>query len=185
MRDNKGDNRGYSLVELIIVLAILSIFTAFMTYSFGMVSGKYARQCANNIGTALDKAKNYAMIRSGSIDAYLVIRQDSKGYVAEYYLPNSPITTDPTDCFMVDSETAGRKTVAVTCVLQDGNEIPIEGSTKLYVFFDRITGAFKEVKVSDDAGDTIEYCDGIRVQYGKKFYLRFITNTGKHEVIKM
>lgn len=180
------NNKGYSLIELVVVVAIMAVLTSVVAYSYGIVSGKEARQCAGNISTALDKAKNYAMAKSGSSDAYLLIRKDSaEGWVADYYFPDSAVSGG---CHWVEKEKLGKKAVEVECELTSGTRA-LDETTGICIYFNRITGAFKEAKlvtVQSDGSingviETAE-CKTIRVKRGKVYEITCTIATGKNEV---
>jgi len=185
MRD---DNKGYSIVELIIVIAIMAIITGFLAYSFSMVTGQQPRECANNISVALDKAKIYSMSKSGSSDAYVEIWLDSnKGYVASYYAPNSPIKVNAipgTDYIKIEEEIIGKKTVSVECFLADasGTSFEINGTNRIRIYYDRITGGFKKAAAVLGGSTMEEYCAKIAVSRGREYQITFITATGKHSL---
>lgn len=50
---NQIGNKGMSLVELIVVVAILAIFTGGITYSMNWASGKAAEECAQKLAYSL------------------------------------------------------------------------------------------------------------------------------------
>lgn len=180
----RKDNRGFSIVELIIVIAIMSIMLGVMVYSFSLVTGKEASQCAHNIGTAMDKAKNYAMAKSGSSDVYLLIRKDgNKGYIAEYYIPDGPISTS---YHMAEgrSEKLGKKAVEVKCTV-GGSRVPLDDSNGIRIYYNRITGAFKDAEIVSNDNTSISdtgACTQIEVKRGKTIRLTLIQETGKYKL---
>ena len=50
-------NAGYSLVELIVVIAIIAVILATISYSAVMVFGANAKACANNLQRAIADCK--------------------------------------------------------------------------------------------------------------------------------
>ena len=82
------DDKGFSLVELVVVIAIMAVMGGVLIYSFSLVTGQEARQCASNLSTALNKAKNVALTKSGSSDAFMELsRETDGGYVVQYFVP--------------------------------------------------------------------------------------------------
>lgn len=68
----KKDNRGFSLVELIIVLAIMATLTGAVFIGIGMVSGKPAEECASKIFSSLQGNRTTAMGKySASVSFYV------------------------------------------------------------------------------------------------------------------
>ena len=60
------NNKGYSLVELIIVIAIMALLTGTVFFSINMIFGAGAKACANDIKEALAENKVTAMGKSGA-----------------------------------------------------------------------------------------------------------------------
>jgi len=55
------DNKGVSLIELVVVIAILMVLTGVTTFSYRMVSNKTVTQCAENMKISLEKNKTTVM----------------------------------------------------------------------------------------------------------------------------
>ena len=53
----KKDNRGYSLVELIIVVAIIAVVATTAVLSIGLIFSANAKTCANDIMSAISECK--------------------------------------------------------------------------------------------------------------------------------
>lgn len=67
----KKDNRGFSLVELIIVLAIMAALTGATFIGIGMISGKPAEECASKIFSNIQANRTTAMGKySASVSFY-------------------------------------------------------------------------------------------------------------------
>ena len=65
------DNRGLSLVELIVVMAIMAVMVGGSVLSISMLTGARARQAAKNMEAQLNDIKTGAMSRAGE---YMVVR---------------------------------------------------------------------------------------------------------------
>lgn len=180
----RKDNKGFSMVELVVVIALMAVLGSVLVYSFSMVTGQEARQCANNISTVLDKAKNYAMTKSGSSDAYVEITKGSDGFIATFYKPVSPINDSAVpgsaDYAQLETESIGKKAVGVTVTLEGGSSFEINETTRLRIYFDRVSGAFKEAVVISGSSETKAYCTGITIVRGRTYQISFFNPTGKH-----
>lgn len=201
------DNKGFSLVELVIILAISAALSGTIFYSFTLMTGQYARECANNLSTALDKEKNYALTRSASVDCYMEIIKDGKNYVARYYIPESAIaegsdlTHDGADWLFAEEYKIGKSRVDITCKIGSGTEITIDDGTSVKFVYNRINGSMKAIVESDatepaamggvrrgyippDTESAVHTLNGdkvvITLEYGRRYEIELYTATGKH-----
>ncbi len=62
------NNKGFSLVELIVVIAIIAIMVLLVTYSNSMVTNAEVRQVAYDINSSLSQSRLYSMNNTG-VDA--------------------------------------------------------------------------------------------------------------------
>lgn len=170
----RKNNKGFSLVELIVVIAIMSVLLGIFVYSISLVSGRDAQKCANNISDALDQAKSYAMAKSGSTDAYMEIRKMGNNfYIAEFYVPNSPVKD--TGYTLIDTEKLGSGNVKISCNV-GGSSYEIQGANKLKVTYDRLNGSFKQANIAGNTGKL----QSIVVTRGRTYQLTMVQSTGKH-----
>jgi len=178
------DNKGYSMIELLVIIALMGIIGAGLVYSFSLVTGQYARECASNLSATLDKARNYSFTKSASSDAYVEISLGAEGYVATYYAPHSPIDADAqpgtSDYVELEQDVIGKKSVDITCNLADASSFNITGAESVRIYYDRISGAFKEAARVSGGTATKVFCDSITVKHGKTYKLTFYNATGQH-----
>lgn len=84
----KKDNRGMSLVELIIVIAIMGVIVGMTGYGLALVSKKPVDECAKKIEMVLNQNRTNAM---GNTKAYVEFYLNDKNRVTvtEYLLNNA------------------------------------------------------------------------------------------------
>lgn len=176
------DNKGYSLVELVVVIAIIAIIGGAFAYTFVMVFNQQAKEGANGISLSLDKAKTYAMTKSGSSDAYLEISKASGGdYIVRQYVPVNP--TSPSSTYeLAEEEELCDKSVSIVCHMKDGSFYEITDTCKIKIYFDRVSGAYKKAVVDDGGAGKTEYCSKIEVKKNATYLLTLISSTGKHKL---
>lgn len=73
MEQQNDNNRGFSLVEIIIVVAILSVMMGVVGYGFNMVNGKPAEKYAKKFAAAISNARTNGMGKYGN---EIVIKND-------------------------------------------------------------------------------------------------------------
>lgn len=198
MKDSKRDNRGLSLVELVIVVAIMAVMGAFYFLGTSLLAGQYVRECASDISAALSKEKNYSLTRSATIDCYMELAYDTDGYYVRYYQPKNAIATgkDPTsgnyqgdDWVLADEEKIGRRSVSVVCTFDGGPDVTIGTGQSVKFIYNRISGAFKKAVISDGSTQGIEsegtvFCTGIKISGGRIYDIAIHPETGKHELTR-
>ncbi len=76
-------NRGFTLVEMIVILAIFAILLGILVPSLNPIRGLRAKRAADSIGTALDRTRAEAMSR---LVGEMKLEYTSDGYFISYYL---------------------------------------------------------------------------------------------------
>lgn len=158
----KRDNRGMSLVELIIVMAILAVLSGVMILGISLISGKPAEVCANKLVSALASDRMTAM---GSMSARLAIYKDAEGRI---WVKETVTELDGSERDAVPVQ-VGDAGVTVRYRITGDPDIGSSGnsgrdlgdsSAPLVISFDRSTGAFNDLAYGDHMGTGLEgkYC---------------------------
>lgn len=153
----KLNNKGLSLVEMIIVIAIISIFTVMFSMGVGVLTSKPADECAEKFASTL---RNVRVSTMGKKSTQVVLKQESVG---------API-------YMIEIVNGSTKTPVrvgeknITCTfLVSGDTTPKDlssyGSSGIQLSFDRTTGGFNEVDVG---GGTMKYINTFYFEKGTK-----------------
>lgn len=189
------DNRGFSLVELLIVVAIIGVMSGFVFIELPLLTGQKARECANNVSAALGREKNYALTRSATIDCYMELLCDADGsYCVKYYIPQDAVKDGTSDAHWVlaEEQKVGSGQVTVSCGFSDGSSMNVAAGHSLKLVYKRTDGAFKYALESDGSVVGIEpgggtpagakQCTDITFDRGKKYKITLYPATGKHEM---
>lgn len=179
------DERGFSLVELIVVIAIISIIGSGAYSMLGLLNGKYAKECATKTQAALSQTKVAAMSKSKGAalyDVYIRIYTDSRGSV---YVDS--VTGRGTSDEYRTTEKIGNSRVTVSAVKgKIGTEafdstIALGTSNEIIIAFNRADGTFNEV-LSAEGGvkeTDIYWKRMIFTQGNVEYVLDFVPITGK------
>lgn len=171
-----SDNKGYSLIELVIVLAIIAIIMSTVFYSIILVFSANAKSCANNIQRSIGDCKVTTM---GKADAYMVLYRNSGGDVyTQMHIKESDGTwTDE------EPQKVGSSKVTVGYISGEGNVetsdtiVPLLPDDSIEIHFDRSNGGFK----ADAAGNLYK---AVSVEGGnRKYNITMVKLTGKSEVV--
>lgn len=170
----KHDNRGMSLVELVIVVAIIVVIGAVGITSFNAMTGKPAQQCAQKIVYSLEKHRTTSASKVG---AYYVLSYDAatKEIIAEEFVSNDLST----GYISIGRSAIGAANVEVTYYV-DGDAAAYNLKTgAITLQFDRSSGAFRPLTSANTATDG-KYCTKIvATRGGRDFEVTLVPFTGK------
>lgn len=139
----KTDNLGFSLVELIIVVAIMSLFLGVAGYGLSLSSGKPAEECARKLAaciqhgrtTTMGKYRNVITISKESGSERTVVREDV----------TIKIEDDGTVQTSARSATVGSKGVKVEYSTDEGGSFAeLTAGSSIELRFDSGSGALKK-----------------------------------------
>ncbi len=147
-------NGGFSLIELIVVIAIMTILTVGIAISLSSVSNQKAKAAAKTIYSSLEYAQTAAMAKT---TACLEICQKDDGYYLTVVEGSAtqPVRKEKKLC---DDSVTISYTTKGSAVVQKIDATPFQ------ITYDHVTGAMLPVKEAAD-GSPI-YCNGIIVSKG-------------------
>lgn len=171
----RKDNRGLSLVEIIIVITILSIVAGVVTTGVSLASGRPADECAAKLQSVIQSGRLTAM---GKLSVTLEIYMNDAGYI---YIEET-VTSEgenPTDPPVVRTTLTriGDIGVSLEFTLTNGVTTALlpNHANSLILSFDRSSGAFKPIEGYSDV-----YCKTITISRGnREKELRLAYLTGK------
>lgn len=164
----KRDNRGLSLVEMIIVVAILAVVGGLMTMGISAVVSKPADECASKLEASLKNARITTMGKQ-SVTLKLYEKDDC------IYLKEEVITAGGTSS--TKDIKIGAKDVEVSYKLVGGSTYSSLGdsSNPLVLAYKRSTGGFMEITPGSN-----QYCEEIKITKGtRERFLKMAHLTGK------
>lgn len=171
------DNRGMSLVEIIIVVAIMSTFIGVMGYGISMISGKPAEECAQKLLSAIQHTRT---ITTGKQDTTITIFMDSEERIVTKEVSVRLLDNDGNTTTEERESVVGAKGVTVVCTMSDRTTVNIAG-TKVELKFDRGSGALRSTRINDTDYGTL--CTLITISKGDKIrYITITPVTGKLEL---
>ena len=170
----KKNDKGYTLVELVAVIAIMVVMTGVLTLSVSIIYNEDAKRAAALIDDELTEARMLSMSKSGNIvmiidtdtvasNNKIVIKRDSADYKTVY----------------ID------KDVLISSKL-DGAALTSPG-TDIEITFDKSTGSVVSINTKSGTDLTNKICEITSVaQKGRKPEARvsLIVNTGRHYIEK-
>lgn len=191
----KEKNKGYTLVELVVVVSIMAILLTIIVPNVSIIWRFRAKRAANSIAAALDKTKVEAMNR---LVGEMKLKKGSDGCYITYYLDRGKRAADISE---EDGEQIGpaRLRISYTTDLEDGVLHELQEGESLILTYDRDTGAFRPIQnnvisqnqIAEYLGnnqdisfpDTGAYCTSIIVSGGAhKYVITLNKDTGKYQM---
>ena len=150
----KKNNKGFSLVELIVIIAIMAVLTTSIITYIGMIGTAEAKRCANGLSTGLSQTKVCAMSRS---KASMIVYSDDTGVYLKTVQGNAErVEKIGKAGTKVEYRTVRNSDAFVPVGTTEANGVKIE--------FDRASGACKKMASG-------VYCHGFKVTCGKTTYI--------------
>lgn len=194
--DMKLNNRAFSLVELIVVIAIMSVLVGFVSVGTGILSGKAARETRDKLLSSLENVKTQTLGKN-AIDASISYDASKKQYILTYsYLKTTvlidgskdtstvteskTVGTDKCEIYFADNTFSDVITSADDCINYYGSSDigKIDETTSVSFSFDRSSGALKPYI---SVGGVDYYIEHIYVVQGAHdpYGIRLYPETGK------
>ncbi|MBO4678769.1 MAG: prepilin-type N-terminal cleavage/methylation domain-containing protein [Lachnospiraceae bacterium] len=165
--DNK--NRGFSLIELIIIIAILGIVSVGSVVGLSMINGKPADQCARSLKMALT---NHRLSTMGKDTAYMEIYMESDGTI---WVHERLETTNSSETVDNRTKLCGSGVDFTVHKFSGSTETLSAGGAPVTISFNRHNGSF-------NLGQDIDYIHISKASHS--YRLKFYNLTGKAELIK-
>lgn len=169
MKNNR--HKGFSMIELILVIGIMGIFTALSSIGFGYLQSGNVKSAARNIDATLTKLRLDTMKQTNSPTMYIY----KKG--SDYYMYCTANTfLVPGEGSAAVGQKIGNRNVTISAQ-KGGSEKTLASGESFNIKFKKGSGAFSStdithiyVKHTDDQG---------RIQ-GIVYDIEMIPETGKH-----
>lgn len=189
-------NKGFTLVELIIVVAIFTILLGIAIPSLDSILGFRVNRAANSIAAALDRTKTEA---SNRLVGEMMLEKKSDGYYISYYLDRGKVGSTSNVKQDQPEKIAPARTIISYTTDTDSTDKVMNVGEKLIITYDRATGAFLPIQDSVISQETIlsnleagkdvslkrdgAYCTSITVKGGRRYKaISLIKDTGKYSV---
>ena len=146
MRGLEKNNKGYSLVELIIVIAIIAVIGLGATWSIILVFSANAKTCANDLVSAISECKIMTMTK-GQGNVRLILYRDGENGAIYSKLQTKESPSAGWEDSKDGREKIGASKCTVTRIEDDGvteTSIPTSEGAAWEIYFDRSSGKLED-----------------------------------------
>lgn len=173
------NDKGISLIEVLIVVVIIGVMTGAVTMTFSIVHSRNPSNCISNIDSLLEEVKSEAM--SKERPPYLVIYQSSDEAYPGYYAAKTTSLASYTEQPQSDTK-IGTNRIKLQITLSDHSVIDI-AEKEVFITFDRASGSMKNCSVAVKGTVPVEVSTPEQIAAtggGRESTIRIIAETGKH-----
>lgn len=157
------DDKGFSLVELIIVMAISAVLLGVAWYGINSLSGKQVNEYVNNLESYLGKTRAYTLAFAKNT-VQMELSHTADGYYVTTYHGGTA----------EESRKIGNPSLTVSYYTGESSKVELAEGVTLKLSFKRDSGAFNPI-----SGEA--YCEKIEVaKGGKTVNLVMVAATGKY-----
>ena len=169
-KNQNKQNGGYTLIELIVVIAIITVLVGFIGYNISVTWSFRARECSKDITTDIQSLKVTTLAKSATVpgatgfpDTYMSLYYDGNNVMRKFHYK------DGTE----EIEQIGKRVKVFYGSGASMTEIGTAGAGEFKIIFNRSTGA-----IVTESG-TVSSVKKIEVRSGKTYTIEVVPQTGK------
>lgn len=135
------NNKGYSLLEAIVIIAILGVLTGFMATSSGLFDGRRVKACADSVSSLLDKVRLANLCKDEvTLTIYKDTDQAIKAKIVTKIMSSNRSTTEKE---FIEDVSNDNVEMSYSTDISGSSENPA-GAAGMVFNFNRNTGAIKD-----------------------------------------
>ena len=173
------NNKGFSLIELIVIIAIMGVLVGGASLGIGLVFSKDAMKCATRLNDSIYDARANSMYKAGKFELSI----DNSGSVNTATISQTDLTPATSDTVYLDGVDSGMKTeIKATFVTE---AVPEETDLRLplNLTFDKAKGnVYFDVDADGTYDDGIIVFDITPLRGNRTAKVQLVTTTGKHTI---
>ena len=173
------NNKGFSLIELIVIIAIMGVLVGGASLGIGLVFSKDAMKCATRLNDSIYDARANSMYKAGKFELSI----DNSGSANVATISQTDLTPVTSDTVYLDGVDSAKKTDISAKFVTEADPEGTSFSLPVTVTFDKSKG-----NVYFDVNGDGAYDDGIIVfditprRGNRTAKVQLVTTTGKHTI---
>ena len=162
----KTNNKGFTMVELIVVMLIIGIITVIVGLTISTSTSARAEGTASSVNALISKCRAGCLSKTGNV--YLTLAVDNGSLVCRYYENDILVSTDTFE--------ANGIAVSVSTMLNGPPTTRALTATPFRLSFNRSTGA--QTPQSDGSN-----CTALKFTGGRTYTVELVPSTGSHRLL--
>ena len=173
------NNKGFSLIELIVIIAIMGVLVGGASLGIGLVFSKDAMKCATRLNDSIYDARANSMYKAGKFELSI----DNSGSANTATISQTDLTPVTSDTVYLDGVDSNKKTTIsakfVTEAVTEGTYL----SLPVNLTFDKAKGnVYFDVDADGTYDDGIIVFDITPLRGNRTAKVQLVTTTGKHTI---
>ncbi len=175
------NNKGFSLMELIVVIAIMVVLVGFVFASSSIMDSSYVKEVERGVEDYVTMARSKSMSVSAK-EWFMVLTTEDGEYVTKLCKTTEETVGDTTETKTVDVDKNTYNNKAEVTFNDGVNSWDIDEDTPLNIYFDSATGRIKRVTVGGIDADISNGIGRVEIVSGSyDITMKIFYNTGKCE----
>lgn len=173
------NNKGISLIELIVIIAIMGVLVGGASLGIGLVFSKDAMKCATRLNDSIYDARANSMYKAGKFELSI----DNTGSANVATISQTDLTPATSDTIYLDGVDSNKKTMISAKFVTE--TVPEETDLRLplNLTFDKAKGnVYFDVDADGTYDDGIIVFDITPLRGNRTAKVQLVTTTGKHTI---
>lgn len=169
--NKKNRNKGFSLIEIIVTIAVMAIVTGATMSIYSWIKSHRIKNIAENISDAIGDVRTKTLSKGDSYE--LIIRKNASGKYETVISSSSGSETNDIG-----------KVGTIYCVSDDGlTKYEVGTDYEIHLAFSKSDGSFSTIKVKKSDGTLLDITNEIHIEYaGLSKNIKLKELTGKHYI---
>lgn len=173
------NNKGFSLIELIVIIAIMGVLVGGASLGIGLVFSKDAMKCATRLNDSIYDARANSMYKAGKFELSI----DNSGSANIATISQTDLTPVTSDTIYLDGVDSNKKTTISAKFVTEAVPAGTALSFPVNLTFDKAKGnVYFDVDANGTYDDGIIVFDITPLRGNRTAKVQLVTTTGKHTI---
>ncbi|MDE6851594.1 MAG: prepilin-type N-terminal cleavage/methylation domain-containing protein [Lachnospiraceae bacterium] len=183
MKRGRQCEDGFTMVEMIITIAVSAILVGTIVATLGYISAGNAKRSAARFNSKLNTAQTETMMQAKPTYLYLFVDGGVKAVLSKEEYTTSHELKNKVSTGVESATDVGGSRVTVSLIPDDGSPASeLNDTNMLRIAFKKATGAYEYTELEGGASST--FFEEIEFAGGEKFKVTLVKATGKHVMSK-